>query len=805
MRSILVLLALIGCIAAGVYKIPLKRITPPMIKMLRAGTWETYVEGMRKRQLQLLKERKVHIQDVLGYANMEYLGEITIGTPQQKFLVVLDTGSSNLWVPDDSCYKEKRPDRCLVSNCDAGLDVNGEVQEVDAMPPKIFSSTLANVMRARPEPWGNGYHAILIVMQEDRPPDSQTALNSRPKKNMMVFSSAAKREDTGHKLVCQVFCPDPKCCEHTREFKQVNACKDKHRFDQKNSNTYVKTNKTWAIAVSFLASLKFYCSLSRETFFKKKLQYGTGDARGFFGRDTVRLGAEGKDQLVINDTWFGQAEHIAEFFSNTFLDGILGLAFQELSEGGVAPPIIRAIDLGLLDQPIFTVYFENVGDKEGVYGGVFTWGGLDPDHCEDEVTYEQLTEATYWQFRLKGVSSKNFSSTAGWEAISDTGTSLNGAPRGILRGIARQYNGQYVASQGLYVVDCSKNVTVDVTIGDRNYTMTAKNLVLEIQADICIMAFFEMDMFIGPAWILGDPFIREYCNIHDIEKKRIGFAAVLGYANVEYLGEITIGTPPQMFRVVLGTGSSALWVPDNSCYRERSDVCLESKCDRGYPTCCKLTGKLEDENACKEKRRFDQEKSNTYIKTDERWCAEYTTGGARGFYGNDTVRFGSEGKNQLVVPGTWFGQAEHIDRFFANLHLDGIVGLGFTELSNEGVVPPIIRAIDLGLLDKPIFTVYFKNVGDKEGVYGGAFTWGGLDPDHCDDEIAYVRLTDAKQWQFRLQSVSSRDYHLSSGWEAISDTGTSLNAAPVGVLQISRSYTTQKSVFVVIIDCNFAT
>nr|Q9N9H4.1 RecName: Full=Aspartic protease 2; Short=Na-APR-2; AltName: Full=Necepsin I; AltName: Full=Pepsin-like aspartic protease 2; Flags: Precursor [Necator americanus]CAC00542.1 necepsin I [Necator americanus] len=423
MRSILVLVALIGCIAAGVYKIPLKRITPPMIKMLRAGTWETYVEGMRKRQLQLLKEHKVHIQDVLGYANMEYLGEITIGTPQQKFLVVLDTGSSNLWVPDDSCYKEKRPDRCLVSNCDAGL-------------------------------------------------------------------------------VCQVFCPDPKCCEHTREFKQVNACKDKHRFDQKNSNTYVKTNKTWAIA------------------------YGTGDARGFFGRDTVRLGAEGKDQLVINDTWFGQAEHIAEFFSNTFLDGILGLAFQELSEGGVAPPIIRAIDLGLLDQPIFTVYFENVGDKEGVYGGVFTWGGLDPDHCEDEVTYEQLTEATYWQFRLKGVSSKNFSSTAGWEAISDTGTSLNGAPRGILRSIARQYNGQYVASQGLYVVDCSKNVTVDVTIGDRNYTMTAKNLVLEIQADICIMAFFEMDMFIGPAWILGDPFIREYCNIHDIEKKRIGFAAV---------------------------------------------------------------------------------------------------------------------------------------------------------------------------------------------------------------------------------------------------------------------------------------
>uniref|UniRef100_A0AC35TWV2 Peptidase A1 domain-containing protein n=1 Tax=Rhabditophanes sp. KR3021 TaxID=114890 RepID=A0AC35TWV2_9BILA len=178
------------------------------------------------------------------------------------------------------------------------------------------------------------------------------------------------------------------------------------------------------------------------------------------------------------------------------------------------------------------------------------------------------------------------------------------------------------------------------------------------------------------------------------------------YSDLEYLANITIGTPPQSFIVVLDTGSSNLWIPDSTCgqgsssncpdYCSDADIC-QFLCD---PSCCS-SKKAAKDSICDSKDKFDSTKSSTYVKNGQAFSIQYGSGSCSGFLGQDTLAFVGQGGKSLQIPKTVFGQTQQLSQDFAQDPTDGILGLAFTSLAVDNVIPPVILAIQQGLLDAP--------------------------------------------------------------------------------------------------------
>jgi len=257
-----------------------------------------------------------------------------------------------------------------------------------------------------------------------------------------------------------------------------------------------------------------------------EVDYGDGSsASGILGVDTVTIG-DTTNSLAIPMTTFGQAtKENSIMVEDPSFDGILGLAFTSLAVDNVIPPVINAINQGLLDQPIFMVWLEERGDVDNTPGGYITYGGLDTTHCGAVIAYQPLSSATYFQFKIDGVSSGSYSSTKGWQVISDTGTSFLGGPDGVIAGLAKAAGATLNAQDETYYIDCKANAPdLTITIGGKPYAINAKNMIVDAGNGQCYWAAFQMGGGFGLDWILGDPFIRQFCNVYDLGNKRIGFA-----------------------------------------------------------------------------------------------------------------------------------------------------------------------------------------------------------------------------------------------------------------------------------------
>ncbi|RCN49881.1 eukaryotic aspartyl protease [Ancylostoma caninum] len=98
-------LAMCSLVSSKVQKIDLHYKPSLKMRLYQEGKLEQYL----KDKAALTSKRSVFEASstpVIDYDDMAYMAQITLGTPPQQFVVFLDSGSSNLWVPDVSCAED---------------------------------------------------------------------------------------------------------------------------------------------------------------------------------------------------------------------------------------------------------------------------------------------------------------------------------------------------------------------------------------------------------------------------------------------------------------------------------------------------------------------------------------------------------------------------------------------------------------------------------------------------------------------------------------------------------------------------
>uniref|UniRef100_A0A3B5MK43 Peptidase A1 domain-containing protein n=1 Tax=Xiphophorus couchianus TaxID=32473 RepID=A0A3B5MK43_9TELE len=227
---------------------------------------------------------------------------------------------------------------------------------------------------------------------------------------------------------------------------------------------------------------------------------------------------------------------------------------------------------------------------------------------------------------------------------------------------------------------------------------------------------------------------------------RLPVERLTNFMDAQYYGVISIGTPPQNFSVLFDTGSSNLWVPSIHC--------------------------AFFDLACWVHRRYNSQKSSTYVKNGTEFAIRYGRGSLSGFISEDTVA-------GLSVPGQQFGEAvKQPGITFAVARFDGVLGMAYPSISVAKVTPVFDTAMAAKLLPQNIFSVYISR--DPKAAVGGELMLGGTDPQYYTGDLHYVNVTRKAYWQIDMNrvDVGNQLTLCKDSCQAIIDTGTSLIVGP---------------------------
>merc|ERR1719199_1929456 len=215
-----------------------------------------------------------------------------------------------------------------------------------------------------------------------------------------------------------------------------------------------------------------------------------------------------------------------------------------------------------------------------------------------------------------------------------------------------------------------------------------------------------------------------------------------------YWGSISLGSPPQHFKVIFDTGSGNLIVPSNQCT---------------------VPG-------CKPHHKYDSKSSTTSMavqneKGEGNAEISFGTGNVAGDFYRDKMCIG----DSLCIDANFIAADKETTEPFQEIPFDGIMGLGFKDLSMGKGFNMIDELTGNGALPGGQISFYLTDGGDSE------VTFGGYKGEYLASDIVWAPVQVQSWWQVAIDDITfnGKPQNLCEGECRVAvDTGTSMLAGP---------------------------
>lgn len=225
----------------------------------------------------------------------------------------------------------------------------------------------------------------------------------------------------------------------------------------------------------------------------------------------------------------------------------------------------------------------------------------------------------------------------------------------------------------------------------------------------------------------------------------------------EYWGTIMVGTPAKEYTVVFDTGSGNLILPSAGC----------------------------TSFACKQHTRYDPKDSKTSVAVGMKGLSlkehpeqktettiMFGTGKIHGQFYQDQLCLGGD---RACLKANFIGTDYESDEPFGSCRFDGIMGLGFKDLSMGDGFNMVDDVVLQHSLPSNKFSVYLK-----DDWHGSELVLGGYKKKQVASEMIWAPVTRESYWQIAIEDVTFNNQNtgLCPGCQVAVDTGTSSLCGP---------------------------